>query len=128
MRMLLNVIVPYSVMFIASYSATRLLTKDNPRIYLYTPRREKPGKKKKIGVMDLILVIELFAIVIYTAVDFWIFYRVGAEPSTLTMSFFAVCGGENGMMAWIKTRKEQERTRRLGMEEEGKEYTEDDGL
>ena len=127
---ILKIVLPYVVMFIASYSATRILSKERPSGHLYTPYPPKARHRPLPGVMDTILVIELIVIVLYIAVDFWVFWHIGAEPSTLTMGFFAVCGGENGFMAWIKTRKEQERFREWQMQDEGKgdEYKRDTDL
>lgn len=71
----------------------------------YIPRHAK--KKKKIGVMDKVLVLEAMVLIAYTVADLWIFYRVGAEPTTLTACVFGVCGLENGVMGWIKTNKDK---------------------
>ena len=130
LNVILKMIVPYVVMFIEAYSATWLIWHGKPHGHLITPSPEKRRKRAPMGVMDTILIIELIAIVLYIVVDFWVFWHVGAEPSTLTMGFFAVCGGENGFMAWIKTRKEQERFRDWQKQDEGKgeEYKKDTSL
>lgn len=65
------------------------------------------ANENKIGVMDRILIIECISIIVFIIADFIVFWHTGSEPTTLVISFFAVCGGENGFMAWIKTRKEQ---------------------
>lgn len=98
-------------MFVAAYSATSLVFAAKHRKGKLYPEEKLAGTRDKMGVMDKILVIECIAIVIYIVVDFMVFWHTGAEPSTLTISFFAVCGGENGFMAWIRTRKQEERYR-----------------
>lgn len=120
LTVILKIVVPYVLMFIAAYSATWFIWHGKIQKPSNTSKAKKTRKKEKMGVMDTILIIELIAILIYVIVDFWVFYRIGAEPSTLTMGFFAVCGGENGFMAWIKTRKEQERMRKWQLESEDK--------
>lgn len=130
LNVILRIVVPYVVMFIAAYSATWLIWGGKHGGHLITPRPGKSRKRAPMGVMDKILIIELCAIVIYVVVDFWVFWHIGAEPSTLTIGFFGVCGGENGFMAWIKTRKEQERFRQWAKEdqEETQDYTKDETL
>lgn len=125
-ELILHMVVPYAVMFVAAYTATSLLMRGRLRSH-FVPVKAK-RMKPHIGVMDTILIIELIAIVIYVIADFWIFWHVGAEPSNLTLGFFAVCGGENGFMAWIKTRKEQERFREWQKQDEDKEYKKDTSL
>lgn len=71
----------------------------------YIPRYA--AKKKGMGTMDKVLVLEAAVLVAYTVADLWIFYRVGAEPTTLTACVFGVCGVENGVMGWIKTNKDK---------------------
>lgn len=64
-------------------------------------------KKAKIGTMDKVLILEAVVLIAYTVADLWIFYKVGAEPTTLTACVFGVCGVENGVMGWIKTNKDK---------------------
>lgn len=71
----------------------------------YIPRHAP--KKKKMGAMDRVLVMEAVVLIAYTVADLWIFYKVGAEPTTLTACVFGVCGIENGVMGWIKTNKDK---------------------
>ncbi|MEG1593224.1 MAG: hypothetical protein RR350_02355 [Oscillibacter sp.] len=63
---------------------------------------------QKMGVMDKILILEAVVLALYTVTTMWIFYKVGAEPVTLTGCVFGVCGLENGVMGWIKTNKDKE--------------------
>lgn len=116
----LRYIIPYLSAFAIAFFCSWLFWKKKP----------KDRKKDPVGVMDLILVLEGIAILAYIVVDFIVFWHTGNEPASLTISFFAICGGENGCMAWIKTRKEQERFRAWQKVDEGKpdEYKSDKGL
>ncbi len=107
----IRMVIPYVVMFIAAYSATSLVFASKLRKGKVHPAIKAAANRDTIGVMDKILVIECIAIVLYVIADFIVFWHTGGEPSSLTISFFAVCGGENGFMAWIRTRKQEERYR-----------------
>lgn len=63
--------------------------------------------KKKMGVMDKVLVFEACLLIAYTIADMIVFWHTGSEPYTLTGCVFGVCGIENGVMGWIKTNKEK---------------------
>ena len=117
-KIVLRAVVPYIIAFIAAYFATSLVFATKAKKRINTPPCNKGARNEKIGVMDIVLIVEAVAIVLYVIADFLVFWHTGAEPSTLTMSFFAVCGGENGWMAWIKTRKEQERMRKWQLEDQ----------
>ena len=74
----------------------------------YTPaRRMAAAKKRKMGTMDKVLVLEAVVLILYTVADLVVFWHTGAEPYTLTGCVFAVCGLENGVMGWIKTNKDK---------------------
>lgn len=108
-------VVLFAVVYFASSYAWRRKIGDTVK----TPIVIASRKDEKIGVMDKVLIIECIAIVLFVIADFVVFWHTGNEPSTLTVSFFAVCGGENGFMAWIKTRKDQEQIRRWQFEDSG---------
>ena len=77
---------------------------------LYRARRLQPdgsGRKKKMGVMDKVLILEVVILVAYTTADLILFWHTGSEPATLTACVFGVCGLENGVMGWIKTNKDK---------------------
>lgn len=77
---------------------------------LYRARRLQPdggGRKKKMGVMDKVLILEAVILVAYTTADLIVFWHTGSEPATLTACVFGVCGLENGVMGWIKTNKDK---------------------
>lgn len=71
---------------------------------------ERGQPKKKMGVMDKVLILEAVILVAYTVAALAVFWHTGAEPSTLTSCVFGVCGLENGVMGWIKTTKEKQQT------------------
>ena len=127
---IITALVFYFVLFFVVYLAASLLWHRKVGENVRTPIVIRAQEKGKMGVMDKVLVIECIAIVLYVIADFIVFWHTGNEPYTLTVSFFAVCGGENGFMAWIKTRKEQERMRQWQMEDLGKPeaYKEDKDL
>lgn len=127
-RTILIAILFYVVLFVVVYLASSYMWHRKIGDTVKTPI--VIASQEKMGVMDKVLIIECLAIVLYVIADFVVFWHTGNEPSTLTISFFAVCGGENGFMAWIKTRKEQERMRKWQYEDrdEAEKYTPDNGL
>ena len=83
--------------------AAHRLTRGN-----YAPaRRMAAAKKRKMGTMDKVLVLEAVVLILYTVADLVVFWHTGGEPSTLTACVFGVCGLENGVMGWIKTNKDK---------------------
>lgn len=68
---------------------------------------ENATEKKKIGTMNLILIIIGILTLIFTVTMIWIFIVQGAVPDTLITCFFAFVSGEAGIMGWIKTSKEK---------------------
>lgn len=127
---LLRIVIPYAAAFIAAYFVARFALAARIRKGKFSPKVGKHAKDERMGVMDKVLIVEAVCVILYVIADFAVFWHTGSEPATLTMSFFAVCGGENGFMAWIKTRKEQERMRKWQYEdgEKQEEYKEDKTL
>lgn len=68
---------------------------------------KKNNTRKKIGVMDKVLILEGVILVAYAVADLVVFWHTGAEPTALTGCVFGVCGIENGVMGWIKTNKDK---------------------
>lgn len=64
-------------------------------------------EKKKIGTMNIILVIIGIVTFIFTAAMIWIFIVCGAVPDTLITCFYAFVGGECGIMGWIQNAKKK---------------------
>lgn len=62
-------------------------------------------------VMDKILLILSIALSIFIIAMIVIYCKTGGIPDTLVTCVFAVCGGECGAMAWIKTSKERNKER-----------------
>lgn len=69
---------------------------------------------KKIGAMDVILIIVGIALLAFTVAMIITFWRLGSEPGTLITCVYATLGGECGIMGWIKTSKEKARRDRDG--------------
>ena len=65
------------------------------------------ARRKKKGVMDIALIILLIITLIFTGVMIYLFIQYQAVPDTLITCFFAVAGGECGILGWIKTAKEK---------------------
>lgn len=74
----------------------------------------KKGKRK---TMDVVLVIIAIFLLLFVVAMLWLFYHTGAIPDTLCTCVFAACGGECGIMGWIKTTKERNRDREEFLED-----------
>lgn len=86
------------------------------------------AEKRRIRTMDIILVVIAVFLFMFISVMLWMYYRTGGIPDTLCTCVFGVCGGECGVMGWIKTTKEKQRERQYEMEDRtaGREGEEDD--
>lgn len=73
--------------------------------------------KKKIGTMDRILIFIAVLLVIFTAVMIVLHIQTGTIPDTLCTCVFTVCGGECGVMGWIKTTKDRRQERKYELED-----------
>ena len=72
---------------------------------------------KLTKTMDRILAV-LFAFLLIFVVSMIVTYLcTGGIPDTLCTCVFAFCGGECGVMGWIKTTKERKRERRYELED-----------
>lgn len=67
--------------------------------------------------MDKILLLLAVFLLIFVSVMIWLYYRTGAIPDTLCTCVFAICGGECGVMGWIKTTKERLRDRKYELKD-----------
>lgn len=72
--------------------------------------------------MDVILVFIAVFLLAFIVTMIILYYTTGAIPDTLCTCVFAACGGECGVMGWIKTTKERQRDRRYELED--REYEE----
>lgn len=70
--------------------------------------------------MDLILVIVYVTLLAFTVTMIFLYLLTGGIPDELCRCVFAVCGGECGAMAWIRTAKE--RTQQRDWYKEDREY------
>ncbi len=73
--------------------------------------------KKKLGTMDKVLIIIAVFLLVFVGVLLWLYYATGAIPDTLCTCVFAICGGECGVLGWIKTNKDRQRDRKYELED-----------
>lgn len=78
---------------------------------------EEKETKKKVRTMDVVLVTIAIFLLLFVAAMIWLYYRTGAIPDTLCTCVFAVCGGECGVMGWIKTTKDRLTERTFTLED-----------
>ena len=84
----------------------------------YRHRRKRSARnKKKIGAMDVILVIVGISLFAFTVAMIHIFQKYGAVPDTLVTCVYATLGGECGIMGWIKTTKNRNKEREWEQED-----------
>lgn len=73
--------------------------------------------KKAIRTMDIVLLVLAVLLVVFVGVMIWLYYQTGGIPDTLCTCVFAACGSECGVMGWIKTTKERNKTREYQLED-----------
>lgn len=78
-------------------------------------------EKKNVRTMDVILAVIAVFLLLFIVVMVWLYYLTGAIPDTLCTCVFAACGGECGVMGWIKTTKERRRERSFELEDRAHE-------
>lgn len=74
-------------------------------------------QRKPMKTMDRILVIVGLTLAAYTVTVLVMSTRYITVPSELTVAVFSVCGGECGIMGWIKTTKERAQERQWAKED-----------
>ena len=74
-------------------------------------------KKRQIRTMDVILVFIAVFLLAFIVTMVILYCITGAIPDTLCTCVFAACGGECGIMGWIKTVKERQRERQYELED-----------
>ena len=74
-------------------------------------------KKKRFGVMDIIIFFCIAALVIFTIEMINTFKLIGAVPDTLIVSVFAAVTGEFGILGIIKTVKVKQKQREEDLED-----------
>lgn len=73
--------------------------------------------KKEVKTMDIVLIIIAVFLLLFVIAMVWLFYKTGSVPDTLCTCVFAICGGECGVMGWIKTTKERASERKFELED-----------
>ena len=73
--------------------------------------------KKKLGTMDKVLIFIAGFILVFIVIMIWLYCRTGGIPDTLCTCVFALCGGECGILGWIKTNKDRYRDRKYELED-----------
>ena len=84
--------------------------------------------KKKTGTMDKVLVVIGVFLLVFVVVMLWLFYVTGSIPDTLCTCVFAICGGECGVMGWIKTTKDRHQERQYELEDREHEEKMQNGI
>lgn len=74
-------------------------------------------EKRQIRTMDVVLVIIAVFLLVFIGIMLWMYYLTGGIPDTLCTCVFTVCGGECGVMGWIKTTKERYQDRKNELED-----------
>ena len=74
-------------------------------------------RKNEVRTMDVILVFIAVFLLAFIVTMIILYYTTGAIPDTLCTCVFAACGGECGVMGWIKTTKERQRDRQYELED-----------
>ena len=64
-------------------------------------------QREKWKTMDVILVILAIFLLVFVIAMIAIYMKTGGIPDTLCTCVFSVCGGECGVMGWIKTTKDR---------------------
>ena len=67
--------------------------------------------------MDVVLAIIAVFLLLFIVTMLVLYYITGAIPDTLCTCVFAICGGECGVMGWIKTTKERQKDRQYELED-----------
>ena len=79
---------------------------------------EKESFIQRFGVMNLILVIIGVSIYLFVMKMIDLFELYGCVPDSLITCFFAVVGGECGVMGWIKTTQDKRQDRKWQKEDQ----------
>ena len=74
-------------------------------------------EKKKVRTMDVVLAIIAVFLLLFIVTMLVLYYITGAIQDTLCTCVFAICGGECGVMGWIKTTKERQKDRQYELED-----------
>lgn len=89
---------------------------------------KKYQDKKGDGLMNRILFFIAFLLVVFSVAMILIYIKTGGIPDTLCTCVFGVCGGECGVMGWIKTTKDKQRERREALEDRAYQKSNEEDL
>ena len=78
---------------------------------------------KKWKTMDIILVGLAIFLLIFVLIMLIMYYLTGGIPDTLCTCVFGICGGECGVMGWIRTTKDKAKDREWTMEDRKADVT-----
>lgn len=84
--------------------------------------KKNKTRKKNLRTMDIVLIFIALMLLVFVAVMVLLYCHTGGIPDTLCTCVFAACGGECGVMGWIKTTKERQRDRKYELQD--REYNE----
>lgn len=73
---------------------------------------ERKFKTRKVKTMDAVLITMAVFLLVFVAAMLWLYRTTGGIPDTLCTCVFAACGGECGVMGWIRTTKDRQREQR----------------
>jgi len=90
---------------------------EGPKAATDDASQTKPKAKFKIGTMDLILIIIGVVLLVFVIYMIKLFREFGTIPDTLVTCVFALCGGECGIMGWIKTTKDRRQERKWELDD-----------
>ena len=79
--------------------------------------RRKAKHSKPPGTMNVILALMGVFLLAFIVTMVVVFVRQGAVPDTLIGGVFALCGGECGIMGWIKNQKEKVQDRKWELDD-----------
>ena len=57
--------------------------------------------------MNKVIIFIAIFLIVFTAINLFIFYRIGNSPDVLITAVFSACLGELGFMSWIKNTKQK---------------------
>lgn len=80
-------------------------------------RRDRNTAGGNVRTMDIVLAVIAVLLSVFVVAMVWLYYHTGGIPDTLVTCVFAVCGGECGVMGWIKTTKERQQDRRQELQD-----------
>lgn len=73
--------------------------------------------------MDVILIGLAAFLLVFIVVMLALYYITGGIPDTLCTCVFGICGGECGVMGWIRTTKDKQIDRKYQLEDRKMEIT-----